>query len=221
MWYEKIYNSTDGSHRFCLLPISIIEGNACFAVRVNANKDVIFFHMHVYITLEFKLSEISAVGHSQATASGRKMYVWPRTHPLNLWLPSQPYQPPALNCYSPSWPHAHLPTWARFLFPWLCILLTVSMWLMHSFTNQHTLLGCLLWNREGFKPEINRDKGCGSKPLEATNPPSLGLWTFWGQETMALMFTLYLQCSAWGPYQSTQYIFVGCMEGYLYGMMSR
>lgn len=102
MWYENIYNSTDGSHRFCLLPTSIIEGNASFAVRVNANKDVIFFfHRQVYRTLEFKLSGILAVGHLQATVSGRKMYFWPQAHPLNLWLPSQPNQPLALNRYSP------------------------------------------------------------------------------------------------------------------------
>lgn len=39
------------------------------------------------------------------------------------------------------------------------------MWVIHSYI-QHTFLGCLWCNREGFKPEINKDKLCHSQPLE-------------------------------------------------------
>lgn len=176
--------------------------------------------MQVYRTLEFILSGISALGHLQAMVSGRKMYFWPQAHPLNLWLSSQPNQPPALNCYFPflaSCPHPYLSPLPLHL---TLHSFNMSIWLIHSFIQPAHITWVAFMKQGGFQAWNKQTLWIGSQPLEATDPPSLGLWTFWGQATMALMLTLYCQCSAQGPYKSTQYIFAGYMKGYLYGMMS-
>lgn len=157
----------------------------------------------------------------QAMVSGRKMYFWPRAHPLNLWLPPQPNQPPALNCYSLFL--ASCPPSYRGLLPLHLTLHSFnSVYVVNALIHQPAYITWVPFMKQGgFQAWNKQRQRMWFQPLEATDPPSLGLWTFWGQETMALMFILYFQCSALGPYKVTQYIFVGCMEGYLYAMMSR